>query len=256
LPDAVTITALLSFALSVQPRSKHRFVSAAPTAPAMCGRRSVQSRHGRQNSRPVEFSAKKVDSEPGEKSGARLRDFSGFFAEHDVLVRREEVGQVDAETAGKVVVADSGRAKLACLTRHRAVSRSVFERKGDDALDHLYDFRRCEPEIPMSSLSDDPHQARVGQLGEMRARGLRGDPRRVGKLAGGLGSAIEKRREHRGSCRLPDERRYLRNEIARNHLPSIAPESVGRADEHFDSDRSGLTLIRSPDKPSVRQSVA
>jgi hypothetical protein len=28
-------------------------------------------------------------------------------------------------------------------------------------------------------------------------------------------------------------------------LPYIAPEPVGRADEHFDSDRSGLTLIRS-----------
>jgi len=49
----------------------------------------------------------KVDSELGEKSGTRLSDFSGFFAEHNVLVRGEEVGQVDAETTGKVVVADS-----------------------------------------------------------------------------------------------------------------------------------------------------
>ncbi len=187
----------------------------------------------------------KVDSELGEKSGARLRDFSGFFAEHNVLARSEEVGQVDAETTGKVVVADPGRAKLACLTRHRAVSRPVFERNGDDALDHLYDFRRCELEIPMPSLSDHPHQARFGQLGEMRARRLRGDPSRVGKLARGQGSAIEKRQEYRGSCTLPDEPCDFGKEIARNHLPYIAPEPVGRADEHFDSDRSGRTLIRS-----------
>ena len=32
--------------------------------------------------------------------------------------------------------------------------------------------------------------------------------------------------------------------------------AVEAADEHFDSDRSGRTLIRSPDKPSVRQSAA
>src|SRR5207244_12535827 len=47
-PDAMTMTALLCFILSVQPRSKQRLVRAAPTAPAKCGRRSVQSMHNRQ----------------------------------------------------------------------------------------------------------------------------------------------------------------------------------------------------------------
>jgi len=95
----------------------------------------------------------------------------------------------------------------------------------------------------MPSLSDHPHQARFGQLGEMRACRLRGDPSRVGKLAGDQGTAIEKRQEYRGSCALPDERRDFGKEIARNHLPYIAPEPVGRADEHFDGDRSGLALF-------------
>jgi hypothetical protein len=35
-------------------------------------------------------------------------------------------------------------------------------------------------------------------------------------------------------------RRDFGKEIAGNHLAYIAPEPVGRADEHFDSDRSGL----------------
>ena len=77
----------------------------------------------------------------------------------------------------------------------------------------------------------------------MRACRLRGDPSRLGKLAGGQGAAIEKRQEHRGSCTLPDERRDFGNEIARNHLAYIAPEPAGRADEHFDGDRSGLALF-------------
>src|SRR5438874_325339 len=43
-PNGVTRTAWLRFILSIQPRSKQRLVIAAPSAPAMCGRRSVQSR--------------------------------------------------------------------------------------------------------------------------------------------------------------------------------------------------------------------
>jgi hypothetical protein len=47
-PNGVTMTAWLRFVRSIQPRSKQRFVIAAPIAPALCGRRSVQSRQSRQ----------------------------------------------------------------------------------------------------------------------------------------------------------------------------------------------------------------
>ena len=50
------------------------------------------------------------------------------------------------------------------------------------------------------------------------------DPGRVGKLTGGQSAAIEKRREHGGSRRLPDQRRYLGDERAYNHFPYIAPD--------------------------------
>src|SRR5271166_5812094 len=58
-PGAVTTTARLCFILWVQPSSKQRLVSAAPTAPPMCGRRSVQSRQGRQNRRRSVAAAKR-----------------------------------------------------------------------------------------------------------------------------------------------------------------------------------------------------
>src|SRR6185369_17159083 len=58
---------------------------------------------------------RQVDSELREKSSARLRDFSGLVADRDVFMCDQRSGEINAETTGKVVVADSGRAKLACL---------------------------------------------------------------------------------------------------------------------------------------------
>ena len=91
----------------------------------------------------------------------------------------------------------------------------------------------------------------------MRAGGLGRNPRRKGKLAGGQGSAIEKRREHRSSRRLPDQRRDLRDERACNHLACIACRLIGRADEQFDGGRSevlssslALTIVAFRDRQS------
>src|SRR6202022_1984993 len=77
----------------------------------------------------------------------------------------------------------------------------------------------------------------------MRAGGLGRNPRRKGKLAGGQGSAIEKRRNHRSSRRLPDQRRYLGDERACNHVAYIACDLAGRADEQFDGRRSLLASL-------------
>ena len=75
----------------------------------------------------------------------------------------------------------------------------------------------------MPSLRDHRQQACLGQLGEMRAGGLGRNSRRKGKLAGRQGATIEKRCEHRRSCRLPDQRRYFGNERACNHLAYVTP---------------------------------
>src|SRR5436190_12424156 len=72
----------------------------------------------------------------------------------------------------------------------------------------------------------------------MATRRLWGNPRRKGKLTGGQCTAIEKRREHRGSSRLPDQRRDLRDERARNHLPYVTSDPGGLLAEQFDGDRT------------------
>ena len=92
----------------------------------------------------------------------------------------------------------------------------------------------------MSSVRDYRQQAGLGQLSEMCAGGLRRDPRRISELARREGTAIEKRREHRSSRRLPDQRRYLGDERACNHSADITPALVGRAREQFDRDRSDV----------------
>src|SRR5207253_1902011 len=105
-PDGVTITAWLRFILSIQPRSKYRLVIAAPIAPAMCGRRSVQSRQSRQKWRWAERSV--GSSIPN--SVKTRRDFSGFVVvEHDVFSGDERIGEINAQAAREVVVANSGR---------------------------------------------------------------------------------------------------------------------------------------------------
>jgi len=90
----------------------------------------------------------------------------------------------------------------------------------------------------MSPIPDCRDQACLSQLAEMRTGGLRRDPRCKGKLAGGQGASIEKRREYRGSRRLPNQRRYLGDERTGNHSAYITPGLVGGAGEQFDRDRT------------------
>jgi hypothetical protein len=56
-------------------------------------------------------------------------------------MRDQRRGEINAETTGKVVVADSGRAELARLTGEGPVSRPVFESDTHDAIEHLDDLR-------------------------------------------------------------------------------------------------------------------
>ena len=58
----------------------------------------------------------KLDPELGEKTGACCRDLGGFVVEHDVFAGDESIGEINAEAAGEVVVANSGRTKRTCLT--------------------------------------------------------------------------------------------------------------------------------------------
>src|SRR5207247_8472160 len=84
----------------------------------------------------------KLDPELGEKTGACSRDLGDFVVEHDVVAGGENIGEINAEAARKVVVAHSGRIQCACLTRERTVSGSLLESDGDDSVDHVGHTRR------------------------------------------------------------------------------------------------------------------
>jgi hypothetical protein len=51
--------------------------------------------------------------ELGEDARAGCRDLSRFVVEHEVFAGDESIGQIDAEAAGEVVVADSRRTERA-----------------------------------------------------------------------------------------------------------------------------------------------
>jgi hypothetical protein len=141
-----------------------------------------------------------------------------------------KIGEINAETTGKVVVADSGRAKLACLTGEGTESRPVFERNGHEPVKHLRDPRRREAEIAVPTVPYRRNQSRLGELRQMRAGCLRRDTRGMGQFGRGKSAAIEKRREHRRSCRLSDQLRDLGDQWPRNHGRNVAPGTAGPQD--------------------------
>jgi hypothetical protein len=60
----------------------------------------------------------KLDSELGENPDTCLRDFRGLVVVgHDVFSGDERIGEVNAQAAREVVVADPGRTERACVTR-------------------------------------------------------------------------------------------------------------------------------------------
>src|SRR5262249_540537 len=73
-----------------------------------------------------------------EEAGAGRRDFRDVITQHDVIAGDEGIGEIDAEAARKVVVADSCGTECARSIGERAVSRPLLKSDGDDSLDHLH----------------------------------------------------------------------------------------------------------------------
>jgi hypothetical protein len=82
----------------------------------------------------------KLDPELGEKTRPCCRHLSGFVVEHDIFAGDESIGEINAEAAGEVVVANSGRTQRPCLTGERAVSRSLLEGDSDDPVHHICQY--------------------------------------------------------------------------------------------------------------------
>jgi hypothetical protein len=154
----------------------------------------------------------------------------------------KKVRQIDAEATGKVIVANPCVAKLLGLARQGPVSRAVFQSNGHDAVEHLGDLRRREMEVSVSAVPYRRNQSNLGELRQMGARGLRGNPSRVGKFGGGQSAAVEKRGEHRGSRSLSDQPGNFGDERTSNHVPNVAPDLHRISINHFDADRIGVDV--------------
>ena len=107
-PTSVIVTARVSLCRVIQPSAKERDASEAPRRPPMCGRRSLQSRQGRQNTRRpgVRFGAELL-----QQAAAGLTDLSAVGGQQQMSLRAQRVGQRHAEPAGEMVVARAGGAQ-------------------------------------------------------------------------------------------------------------------------------------------------
>ena len=109
-PAGVMRRARPSRTRSIHFSSKHRLAKAAPTAPPICGRRSVQSRHGRQKTRRFARAPERSTAELRQEVQTGGRDFAGLVAEHNELALDQPLRKPDAEHTGDVVVARCGPA--------------------------------------------------------------------------------------------------------------------------------------------------
>jgi hypothetical protein len=91
------------------------------------------------------------------------RDFGDLIIEHDVFLDDKRIGEINAEAARKVVIANSACTNATCLTGWRAEFWFILKSDSDD----LCDFRRSKPEIAMTPISLHQEQARLRQLPEM-----------------------------------------------------------------------------------------
>ena len=92
---------------ATQPSSRQRPASAAPSAPARCSRRSLQSTQGAAERAAAALDVLEMDAEVGEELLAGVRDHAAVFAKHDVFVPGQRVRQSDAKPAGNMVVASA-----------------------------------------------------------------------------------------------------------------------------------------------------
>ena len=104
-PLAVIATARVPSMCLIQPAVKQCRHSAPPTTPARCGRRSLQSRHGRHSMRLLRLApASRSMPRRSNRAAPRVGDDAGIGRQFDLAVGDQRIRQRDAEMAGEMVV--------------------------------------------------------------------------------------------------------------------------------------------------------
>ena len=107
---------------AIQRRSISRLASAAPTAPARCARRSLQSTQGRQNTRRLRARGRQIDAEFRERTlRPTVVTTPPSSANSTWLMFAQRIRERDAELAGEVVVA---HARLCASSSSMRIGRS------------------------------------------------------------------------------------------------------------------------------------
>ena len=171
-----------------------RLHRAAPTAPAMCQRRSpVQAGAAKDASR---FAGRHHRAESIEKLGAGRCDLAAVVAENDVTARNERVRHGHAQTAGNMVV--TGARSAHCIIQARraaAAGRQLNCGNSGDAFKHAADERRGKAVIAVPALLVQSEQTGTAELGKMAARGLRRDTCNRGELGRGERATVDQCRK-------------------------------------------------------------
>ena len=136
----------------------------------------------------------------------------------------ERVGQVDAEHAGQVVVAEAGLAQV--LLAVGVAQRAHLRGRGElgERLERVGHRRPGQPVQAPPPRGLDGDQPAVGELAQVRAGQRARGAGRVGQRRGRLGAAAEQGQEHLGPLRVGEQRADAGEVCISGHGRTVPPE--------------------------------
>ena len=139
--------------------------------------------------------------------------------QHPLMDQR--VGHPDRHLSREVVVARSRKSQRP-VGRRRRGRRRPGSRDRSKRLQRMADFRSRQRKQAIATDANHLQEPAVGELAEMRARGLRREPGRRGQIAGRMVKAVEQHRQHRDARRLGQQSTDFGEGIFPEHHLSIA----------------------------------
>ena len=191
---------------SAQPFLKNVSAIAAPSAPEMCGRRSLQSRHWRAKWRmPAAW-------RPARSTPSRWQNSSPEWRERPVArplglemaVLGQQIGDGDADLAREMVVAGAAEAEIGIAPPRRRLGGRLGALAGQrhqqfDGMRHLARGQAIEA---VAALRAGGQQVGLDHARQMARRGLRGDAGGQREIGRGVGAAIHQELQHGGARRV------------------------------------------------------
>ena len=209
-PFGVMATARVPSMRRTQPRAKQCAHNAAPTHPAKCGRRSLQSsRDDRGYVGSACQAAAPVRRRGDPKVHSLFSHGAGVRLDFRVAPGDEEIGYGDAQTARQVVVAGASRPQgvFARAGTDRLARRRGGQRYSHHAFHHCATSTDARRQYLLPTLLFYAETAGLDHSGQMLARGHRRDPCDRSEFRSGQRPTIHQSVQHRSAARIARERR-------------------------------------------------